>query len=208
MTNTSPRIYAACLASYNAGKLHGTWIDADQDADAIQAEIATMLRESPCPNVLVGCLECDGIGSTLDGTGSNTRVACQACKGTGKVPSAEEWTIHDHEGFEGISIGEHESIEDVAKHARLLSEHDGAWAAYVGLVGAHYATEDGFSDAYQGEFDSDEAYAEQLISDCYDLKSMGNLANYIDYEKFARDLGFDGYSFVPGGSGVYVFSNA
>ena len=31
-------------------------------------------------------------------------------------------------------------------------------------------------------------YAYELIHDCYDVKSMGSLANYIDYESFARDL--------------------
>ena len=37
----------ACLASYNNGILHGAWIDADQDADGIWAEIAAMLKASP-----------------------------------------------------------------------------------------------------------------------------------------------------------------
>ena len=31
-------------------------------------------------------------------------------------------------------------------------------------------------------------YAYELINDCYDTKSMGMLANYIDYEAFGRDL--------------------
>ena len=31
-------------------------------------------------------------------------------------------------------------------------------------------------------------YAYELIHDCYNVKSLGNLANYIDYESFARDL--------------------
>ncbi len=31
-------------------------------------------------------------------------------------------------------------------------------------------------------------YAYELINDCYDLKSMGMLANYIDYDSFGRDL--------------------
>ncbi|MCT8003625.1 antirestriction protein ArdA [Sphingomonas sanguinis] len=50
MTNVSdstPRIYVACLAAYNNGYLHGTWIDADQDADQIRDEIAAMLARSP-----------------------------------------------------------------------------------------------------------------------------------------------------------------
>ena len=35
-------------------------------------------------------------------------------------------------------------------------------------------------------------YAQELIDDCYDTKSMGNLANYIDYEAFARDIELEG----------------
>ena len=31
-------------------------------------------------------------------------------------------------------------------------------------------------------------YAYELINDCYDLKSMGTLANYLDYEAFGRDM--------------------
>jgi len=31
-------------------------------------------------------------------------------------------------------------------------------------------------------------YAYELIEDCYDTKSMGTLANYIDYESFGRDM--------------------
>ncbi|WP_024547005.1 antirestriction protein ArdA [Picosynechococcus sp. NKBG15041c] len=46
LTDT-PRIYVACLAAYNNGFLHGTWIDADQDADDIWAEVREMLKQSP-----------------------------------------------------------------------------------------------------------------------------------------------------------------
>jgi len=48
-TTIRPRIYVACLASYNAGRLYGKWIDADQDADDIQAEVDAMLAASPDP---------------------------------------------------------------------------------------------------------------------------------------------------------------
>jgi antirestriction protein len=47
--NETPRIYVACLAAYNAGLLHGKWIDADQDAEDIMEEIQTMLKASPEP---------------------------------------------------------------------------------------------------------------------------------------------------------------
>ena len=44
--DTTPRIYVACLASYNAGILHGRWIDCDQGVDHIEEEVAAMLKES------------------------------------------------------------------------------------------------------------------------------------------------------------------
>lgn len=44
-------IYAACLASYNAGRLVGRWIDCDGlTGDEILAEIQSMLEGSPVPN--------------------------------------------------------------------------------------------------------------------------------------------------------------
>ena len=46
-TTIQPRVYAACLAAYNNGILHGEWIDADQDVDDIHAEIQAMLKRSP-----------------------------------------------------------------------------------------------------------------------------------------------------------------
>lgn len=41
------RIYVACLAAYNNGKLHGAWIDATDDIDDIQDQINEMLESSP-----------------------------------------------------------------------------------------------------------------------------------------------------------------
>ena len=44
-----PRIYVASLSDYNSGRLHGAWIDADQDVDDIHEEIKAMLAESKEP---------------------------------------------------------------------------------------------------------------------------------------------------------------
>lgn len=43
------KVYAACLASYNAGILHGRWVDATLGADHIRTEIDAMLGESSQP---------------------------------------------------------------------------------------------------------------------------------------------------------------
>lgn len=41
-----PQIYVASLADYNAGRLHGRWIDADRGVAFIREQIAAMLAES------------------------------------------------------------------------------------------------------------------------------------------------------------------
>ena len=51
MTNSlQPRIYAACLAAYNSGHLHGKWINAAQSTAKIHEEIQSMLDASPIPH--------------------------------------------------------------------------------------------------------------------------------------------------------------
>jgi antirestriction protein len=47
----TPRIYAACLSSYNSGELHGEWIDCDRDSDEIMADIQAMLSRSPMAEI-------------------------------------------------------------------------------------------------------------------------------------------------------------
>lgn len=49
MFDTTPektRFYAACLASYNAGILHGAWIDATRDEDEMSEQVQAMLEAS------------------------------------------------------------------------------------------------------------------------------------------------------------------
>jgi antirestriction protein len=80
-----PRIYAACLASYNSGRLYGAWIDCEgKSGDDIRADISRMLKGSP-------------------------------------APSAEEWAIHDHEGFAGLITSEWPDLDDVAAMAEGLA---------------------------------------------------------------------------------------
>lgn len=164
---TTPKIYVACLAAYNNGKLHGEWIDANQEVDSIHEDIRKMLKNSP-------------------------------------EPFAEEWAIHDYEGFEGLQISEYESIEDVARYAHLIEDHGEAYVAYANHIGVDCATEEGFQEAFQGEWDSEESFAENLADETMEIPE--HLQYYIDYEKLARDLFVNDYFSVQGESGqIYVF---
>ena len=168
-TTDTPRIYVACLASYNAGILHGEWIGAT-DADEIREAIQNMLSES-------------------------------------REPIAEEYAIHDYEGFGGIRLSEFEDIDRVAESGRLIAEHGPAFAAYANHVGVDYATEESFQEAFCGEYETERAYAEELFDELYLHEVPEHVQNYIDYEAFARDIFMgDNYS-VDKSGGVYIFRN-
>lgn len=49
-THYEPSIYVADLAAYNAGHLHGVWINASNGEEEIQEQIQAMLKESPIAN--------------------------------------------------------------------------------------------------------------------------------------------------------------
>lgn len=61
-------------------------------------------------------------------------------------------------------------------------------------------------DAYVGVYDSKEDFAEEIVSDCYDLENMmGSLADYFDYDAFARDLFMCDYYFGSHGTVFRAF---
>jgi antirestriction protein len=209
---TNMRIYVACLASYNNGRLHGDWIDASTDADAMQEEVNAMLRKSPCPNVEVECPDCDGTGATVvDGT----ETLCKTCNGRKTVPSAEEWAIHDYDG-KWPNFGEHCGLKVIAEYMQLIEAADGRGideddvAAIVDHYGAHYLEEAqrAIDENYCGHYRNLEDYAEQFIEDTMDSKAIPEqLRYYIDYAKMGRDWELSGDIFTVDASdgGIHVF---
>jgi antirestriction protein len=105
-TDTPCRIYAACLASYNSGRLYGAWIDCEGKSGAeLRVEIDDMLAASPEPNVLRRKCEHCGHYQTDARPYADNGAGCFHCgeRHTAEFrPSAEEWAIHDHEGFCGL----------------------------------------------------------------------------------------------------------
>jgi len=172
-----------------------------------------MLRASKYPNVMVDCPECipTATHNPVAFLALGGSLACPTCKGEGKVPSAEEFAIHDHEGFEGINIGEFTSIREVAALAQCLDEEGEAFAVYLrygGMVAEDDAQTmlDSFRDHYRGTYRSAEDYAEELFREIHDIPDF--LDSYIDWERVARDMEIGGDIWThEGGDGVYVFDN-
>jgi antirestriction protein len=188
---TAPRFYAACLASYNNGVLHGTWIDASTDTDEMAAAIAEMLRASKFPNVTVEHPE------------------------TGEmVPSAEEYAIHDYDGLPS-SFGEYPGLDKIAEYVELLeaAEDRGMPAEMVAKVVDNFGGDIGeakeaIEDKFCGVHDSLEAYAEDYIESTGMLDGVNDtIARYFDFQAFARDLELGGDIWTIRHEGdLYVFS--
>lgn len=164
------RIYVADLAAYNAGHLHGIWIDATLELDEIQAQISAMLAASP-------------------------------------VEGAEEYAIHDFEGFDGYRLDEYESLESAHETARFIEEYPefgGALLAHFNdLEQARKAAEEDYCGSYISLAD----YAEELSEETTSIPQ--HLAMYIDYRAMARDLECSGdvFTLETGFEQVHVFWN-
>lgn len=123
-------------------------------------------------------------------------------------PDAEEFALHDYQGFGGIQFSEYESIETLCDIAEFIEEHgeDLAAGIYCHCSDLEEAV-DMMENHYRGEYDSEVDYAMELFDECYAHEIPENMCYYIDYEKFARDLFICDYFSIESNSGVYVFSN-
>ncbi len=172
-----PRIYAASLSDYNAGRLYGAWLPADADPDDLATAIATMLAHSP-------------------------------------TPDAEEWAIHDYEGFGPLRLSEYEDLSTVSQIGLGIVEHGPAFAHWAAICETGEQEELArFDDVYLGHWVSVEAYAAELLDDLGldDLIERAvpeYLQPYVkvDTEGFARDLEYSGdLTASEGDNGVYLF---
>lgn len=205
--HTAPRFYAACLASYNNGVLHGAWIDASTDTDEMQEQVDAMLRASKFPNVTVDCPACGGVC---------LKRACHTCKGTGEVPSAEEMAIHDYDGLPA-TLGEYCGLQAIADYMEFIEavEETGtddpaalAQAMVQNWHSVEYAKD--ALDNYMGTHSTFREYADEQADEliaCHtaDGKAPQMLINYFDYEAWARDLAIE-MTVLDVNGGVAVFT--
>ncbi len=119
---------------------------------------------------------------------------------------AEEYAIHDYEGFGGCSVSEYQGIQSVHEIACFIEEHPdlaGELLSHFGgsIDDARKAIEENYSGCYKSLAD----YAEELTEDTSQIPE--NLAYYIDYERMGRDMDLSGdiYTIETAYDEVHVF---
>lgn len=188
------RIYVACLASYNNGRHHGEWFDLDDYVDAEDLEKAVKERvmiTSPYPNVMVECIACGGDGINPNESDS----ICKPCHGTGEVPSAEEWAIHDHEGFPEGSVGEYTSFSRLYEIRERIEEAEEEFGddgqeileAFEYCFGTDDTPISTIREAYRGKYSSGAEMEQEFAIETGQIKEDSPYFHYIDWERVWAD---------------------
>ena len=155
--------------------------------------------------------------------GNETRTECvefNACDG-----SLESSTIDNHRdellddlnvdiadneedwAYDGFDVEEFDDdfadpadfddLDDYGAYAELVEKHGVAYHLRYEDVG-----DNEFSDEYQGAWDSDKAFAQHILDDCYEVPKFLN--GYVDMERWTRDLMMDYSSYDDCGM-VHIF---
>lgn len=121
--------------------------------------------------------------------------AVRAMLAASPVEGAEEWAIHDYEGFGGVRIAEYASFERVSEIASFLAEHGEIGAALLG----HYSGDldearEAMADRYLGAHASLADYVQEVTEETTAIPHA--LRYYIDYAAMARDAELNGDLFT------------
>jgi hypothetical protein len=168
-TTTAPRIYVADLAAYNAGILHGTWIDLDAshaNVGDLDTAIETMLAE---------------------GARRHGAETCSAVH--------EEFAIHDYEGFGPVPVGEYDSLDGVLAHVARMGEDPAPYFAFIDAVGVHEAAEFDQHIA-RGPYEEDVDWAWEYLEEQIGNDLSGWLQTKGLPEDLAACVKFDAADFV------------
>lgn len=183
----------------------------DQHADAAPLAASTPPATSEQPRIYVACLAAynNGYlhGCWIDATTPEEIMAhVRAMLADSHLPDADEWSIHDYEGFKGASLSEYASFETVCALVDFIAEHGRLGAK----VHRHYSDDleqaRAAFDDYAGEYRSVADFAEELTRES-GTEIPASLQYYIDWDAMGRDMELNGDIFTveTGFDQVHIF---
>ncbi|MCA1604024.1 MAG: antirestriction protein ArdA [Acidobacteria bacterium] len=131
-----PEIWVGSLSDYNHGFLHGMWVAADQEPEAIQEQIAWILRTSPATQRYGEIAEEWGIFDYSGFCG---------------------YRVDEYASLDTVSL----IARGITEHGSAYA----GWVEYVGDTSQELLDEESFHDHYEGTYDSLEAYVEYILEE-------------------------------------------
>lgn len=123
------------------------------------------------------------------------------------VQGAEEYAIHDYEGFGGYALGEYEGLDAAHEIVAFIEEYP----KFGGELLNHFADIDEArrvaDEEYCGCCSSLADYAQELTEETVQVPE--SLAYYIDYQAMGRDMELNGdiFTIETGIQEIHVFWN-
>lgn len=187
------------------------------EAEVNEHSVSSDSPRRPTPRIYVACLAAYTAGRLygrwIDATQTAEAIQAEiaAMLDQSVEPIAEDWAIHDYEGFGEAGLSEFEPIERVAEFARLIDVHGPVFAALVSRCGNMQAAVDLMENGHCGAYASHAQYVEESIEDCFGdaLKHLPDFVRHrIDYAVIADDFESSGAQFTIECDGmVHVFDN-
>lgn len=161
----------------------------------------TRTREDLEPRIYVACLaaynsgQLHGAWIEVDDDAATVRAAIATMLEASPIAGAEEWAIHDYEGFGGVEIAEYAGVDRVVEIAAFLRERGTLGALMLEHVGGDLDEAAGaLDDQYHGVYESLADWVQELTEETTVIPEA--LRNYIDWEAMARDAQLNGDVFT------------
>ncbi len=163
--------------------------------------------------IYVACLAAynNGIlhGEWIDATSDLDDIwdAINAMLKASPVEDAEEYAIHDYEGFDSYRVGEYEGVEGVHKVACFIDRYPEFGGELLNHCSNLDEVETMAEDQYCGCYSSVADYAQQLTEETTEIPKQ--LQFYIDYERMGRDIEMSGdiFTIETAHDEVHIFWN-
>ena len=166
------------------------------------------------PRIYVACLAAynngylHGAWIEADQDADEIRDEIAAMLARSPIEHAEEYAIHDYEGFEGVTISEYAGIDTVARMGAFIAEHGALGAGLLDQCDDDMdQAETALRDCYHGQFASLADYMEELTTESVTIPAA--LRYYVDWDAMARDaeMGGDLFTIETAHGEVHVFSS-
>lgn len=165
------------------------------------------------PRIYVACLAAYNNG-VLHGAWINAAQEAWALYDQAKdmlaaspVASAEEWAIHDYEGFGGVRLEEYTGLDRVAELAAFIAEHGAVGAALLDYYsGDMDEARAAMAERYCGPYASLADYVQDVTEETAVIPTT--LRYYIDWQAMAHDAELSGdlFTLTTAWDVVHVFA--
>jgi len=124
------------------------------------------------------------------------------------VEMAEEYAIHDYEGYGSYNLGEYEGLKSAHETACFIEEFPDFGAELLNYFCDIEEARKTAEESYNGCYSSIADYAQELTEETSEIPS--HLEFYIDYEKMGRDMEMSGdiFTITTAFDEVHIFWNS